>query len=284
MKKWLFLIFAGAMLVACDPQDNLNSQDTLPDGTTGTFTDARDGNMYKTVKIGKQIWMAENLKFLPSVSKPIYGSKKEPHYYVYGYDGSYVAEAKDFIYEGVNMYETYGVLYNWRAATTTINLYGTVSAGTKSAAQGQVQGVCPDGWHLPGNAEWVQLECYLADNGHNYDGSIGWEENTFKKIGKSMATADGWKSSDTEGAVGNADYPEYQNKSGFSALPSGARFSYGTFGDLGINGSWWSATEYQVFDFNYDHAWLRLLQNSYNILFYNYWRKDEGLSVRCVKN
>jgi hypothetical protein len=64
MKKWLFLIFAGAMLVACDPQDNLNSQDTLPDGTTGTFTDARDGNMYKTVKIGKQIWMAENREFL----------------------------------------------------------------------------------------------------------------------------------------------------------------------------------------------------------------------------
>ncbi|MFA7200707.1 MAG: FISUMP domain-containing protein, partial [Bacteroidales bacterium] len=84
MKKWLFLILAGTMLVACDPQDNPNSQDTPPDGTTGTFTDARDGNVYKTIQIGSQTWMAEDLKFLPSVNKPIDGSKQEPHYYVYG--------------------------------------------------------------------------------------------------------------------------------------------------------------------------------------------------------
>ncbi|NLA14995.1 MAG: hypothetical protein GX877_00455 [Bacteroidales bacterium] len=284
MKKWLFLIIAGVMLIACCPQENPNSQDTLPDGTTGTFTDARDGNVYQTVKIGSQIWMAEDLKFLPSVNKPIDGSKTEPYYYVYGYDGSCVEEAKAFTYEDVNIYETYGVLYNWAAATTTIDSDGVLPVGTKATAQGQVQGVCPDGWHLPSKAEWVQLECYLADNGHNYDGSIGWEENKFKIIGKSMATDYGWKSSEEEGAVGNDDCPEYKNKSGFSALPSGSRFDYGTFGDLGIHVSWWSATEYKVFDFNYDHAWLWYLQNSYNILFYNYWRKDEGLSVRCVKD
>ncbi len=102
------------------------------------FTDARDGNVYQTVTIGNQVWMAENLKYLPSVIGPASGSATTPYYYVYQYGGTNVADAK-----ATANYSTYGVLYNWSAATNA----------------------CPAGWHLPSDAEWRQLSDYLG--GHS---------------------------------------------------------------------------------------------------------------------
>lgn len=96
--------------------------------TSGTFTDSRDGNVYKWVKIGNQIWMAENLKYLPSVVGPSISSNTTPFYYVYDYNSTNVTDAK-------TNYTTYGVLYNWLAAMNA----------------------CPSGWHLPSDAEWRQL-------------------------------------------------------------------------------------------------------------------------------
>lgn len=99
-------------------------------GTTGTFTDPRDGNVYKTITIGGQIWMAENLKYLPSVVGSTTGSETIPYYYVYAYNGTNVSDAK-----ATDNYNTYGVLYNWTAAIAS----------------------CPAGWHLPSDAEWTKL-------------------------------------------------------------------------------------------------------------------------------
>ncbi len=95
-----------------------------------TFTDSRDDNVYKMVTIGDQIWMAENLRYLPSITVPGTGSKTTPHYYVYGYDNTIVSNAK----ASAN-YTTYGVLYNWPAAVNA----------------------CPTGWHLATDAEWAEL-------------------------------------------------------------------------------------------------------------------------------
>ena len=96
----------------------------------GNFTDVRDGHGYRTQIIGSQTWMAENLAYLPSVSGPETGSGTLPYYYVYEYDSTIVATAKD----SAN-YKTYGVLYNWPAAMES----------------------CPAGWHLPSEAEWKKL-------------------------------------------------------------------------------------------------------------------------------
>jgi len=107
---------------------------------SGTFSDNRDGHIYKWVKIGKQVWMAENLSYLPSV----YPSSSEVEtfvkYYVMGYCEGYkkgcnVNEAK-----ANQNYITYGVLYDWEAALTA----------------------CPSGWHLPSDAEWTALRSYLG--------------------------------------------------------------------------------------------------------------------------
>jgi uncharacterized protein (TIGR02145 family) len=95
-----------------------------------SFTDARDGIVYKTIKIGKQVWMAENLRYLPVVVASGTGSKTEAYYYVYGYDGTDVAAAK-----ATDNYKTYGVLYNWKASVDA----------------------CPTGWHLPEDSEWTVL-------------------------------------------------------------------------------------------------------------------------------
>lgn len=102
---------------------------------TGSFTDPRDGNVYKTVTIGTQVWMAENLRYLPSVVSSTTESYTDPYYYVYGYNGTNVAQAK-----ATTNYTTFGVLYNIPAAFIA----------------------CPAGWHLPTDAEWGQLIDYLG--------------------------------------------------------------------------------------------------------------------------
>ena len=216
---------------------------------TEFFTDSRDGNIYKTVKIGSQTWMAENLKYLPSVVRPGRGSETKSFYYVHGYNGTNVSSAK-----ATENYKTYGVLYNWPAAKQS----------------------CPSGWHLPSDSEWEQMENYLADNGYNYDGTTGGGRD---KIAKALASKSGWSSSSSTGSVGNTDYSSYRNKSGFTALPGGSRDSSGSFSTLGDSGLWWSATEDGS-----SGAWRRsLFYDSSYVLRYSS-NKAYGYSVRCVRD
>jgi uncharacterized protein (TIGR02145 family) len=128
---------------------------------TSTFTDPRDGKTYKTVKIGNQWWMAENLAYLPAVYPPASTSYTEPRYYIYGYSGSDVATAK----QQAN-YTTYGVLYNWEAA----------------------KAACPPGWHLPSDDEWKQLEMALGMTQIQTDlsGKRGTDQGT------QMKSVSGW--------------------------------------------------------------------------------------------
>lgn len=103
---------------------------TLADSGKDSITDPRNNHVYHTQLIGTQIWMAENLAFLPEVSGPEAGSLTLPHYYVYGYDSTDVKSVQD----SAN-FKTYGVLYNWPAARIA----------------------CPPGWHIPSEADWEQL-------------------------------------------------------------------------------------------------------------------------------
>jgi uncharacterized protein (TIGR02145 family) len=110
---------------------------TLQGNSGSSFTDTRDGTVYKTVTIGNQVWMAENLRYLPTVNHVADGSEDAAgsYYYVYGYDGTDVNAAK-----ATSNYATYGVLYNWTAAVNS----------------------CPAGWHLSSDAEWRELTDYLG--------------------------------------------------------------------------------------------------------------------------
>ena len=218
---------------------------TIEETTTGTFTDARDGNQYNWVKIGDQIWMAENLAYLPGVNMVADGSEDAAgsYYYVYGYDGTNVADAK-----ATDNYATYGVLYNWTAA-----MDGEASSTTNPSG---IQGVCPAGWHLPSDAEWTELTDYL--------GGISVAGGKLKETGTTH-----WASPNT-GAT---------NETGFTALPGGGRYDYGAFYEVGDYGDWWSATECDATN-ACDRS---MYYGGSGVTIYCYY-KGIGFSVRCVRD
>jgi len=217
----------------------------------GGLYDYRDGNYYNTVKIGNQVWMAENLRYLPVVHSnaefETQGDNSQPGYGVYGYDGSDVDTAKSQA-----NYTTYGVLYNWYA----------VNSGT----------LAPVGWHIPTDAEWTVLENYLITNGYNYDGTL-----VGNKIAKSLASKTNWELYTTEGIPGNA--PENNNSTGFTALPGGFRDLDGAFDGVGYYGYWWSSTEYDG-----SYAYLRGLVYDGNDMYSLSYYKESGVSVRLVRD
>jgi uncharacterized protein (TIGR02145 family) len=134
--------------------------------------------------------------------------------------------------------------------------------------------LCPAGWHVPTSKEWTTLETYLITNGFNCGGRTTSQENA-----KSLASISEWTSSTNIGAVGNIDYPATRNASGFTALPGGCRYLNGTFSWIGINGSWWEATELDsgralYFYLNCDES---NVERKFN-------RKEFGFSVRCLRN
>ncbi len=99
------------------------------------FTDSRDSQIYSTISINGQCWLAENMAYLPSVSPSNMGATNTPYYYVYGYQGVDTATAK------LNSnYDTYGVLYNYLASLLA----------------------CPASWHLPNDTEWTSLTNYVG--------------------------------------------------------------------------------------------------------------------------
>ena len=211
-----------------------------------TIKDARDNQTYRIVTIGSQTWMAENLKYLPSVVGPETGSQTTPHYYVYGYNGTNVTDAK-----ATANYNTYGVLYNWPAA-----MNGAASSTTNPSG---VQGVCPDGWHLPSNAEWTELTDYL---GENAGGKL-------KATGTIEAGTGLWYDPNT-GAT---------NETGFTALPGGRRYGNGDFDNIRDYGNWWSSTEYFT-----NSAWYRYLYYDHSNVNRSYNFKSVGYSVRCLRD
>lgn len=221
----------------------------------GKWIDTRDGHSYTTVPIGDQIWMAENMAYLPSVNNIEDGSEDEgkgtdPFYYVYGYNGTDTSAAKATSY-----YVRYGVLYNWTAA----------------------KNACPDGWHLPADSEWMELEVFLGINSSETysEGFHGTDEGSLIK------STWGWDFVTWSDRYGNGT-----NETGFTALPGGSR--YQDYSDYlleykidgsGYYGLWWSATESTE-----TLAWCRILYYSRDEIYKTKAEEDEAMSVRCIKN
>lgn len=214
-------------------------------------------NDYNTIRIGNQVWMAENLRTtkysdytaIPLITDAaVWSTLSTPGYCLYNNDAA--------IYKA-----TYGALYNWYAMNAASN-------GNKN--------VCPTGWHIPTDAEWTILTDYLIENGYGYQGSGS-------DIAKSMAAGSGWSIFTTAGTIGNDQASN--NSSGFTALPGGARDYDGTFGNISqlctlLNyGGWWSATEFSV-----GSVWSRSLYFNDIVLHRAGDNKANGLSVRCLKD
>jgi uncharacterized protein (TIGR02145 family) len=148
--------------------------------------------------------MAENLAFLPAVGGQKNGSDSVHHFYVYGYEGTDVAEAK-----ATANYLKYGVLYNWLAAVES----------------------CPPGWHLPEDEEWKILEQFEGMNRLDAE-TINHGTRSSGAAGSKLKSGSGWGDGDNS-----------KNTHGFTALPGGYRGFDGGFFDLGEYASFWSASE-----------------------------------------
>ncbi len=195
-----------------------------------TFIDPRDGHKYKWVKIGDQIWMAENLAFMPWVNPP---KKQEFGIWVYDYHGHDVDEAK-----ATENYRKYGCLYDW---TMAMNIEPKYLEIVWDGNPENHQGICPPGWFLPSDKDWMELEVSLGfpkELVASYDEDAGPGFRCCDHeygIGEKLKSYYGWQSG------GNGS-----NSSGFNALPAGVRqldkiqgFSFKHFGQTT---SFWSST------------------------------------------
>jgi uncharacterized protein (TIGR02145 family) len=221
---------------------------------TFIFTECKDGdnNYYPVITINTQVWMAENLKtttykdgitIIPGVQGITdWSILTTPAYSWYNND------------EATYKNTTYGAIYNWYAVATG--------------------NLCPEGWNVPTDAEWTTLENYLIASGYNYDGTTSGN-----KLAKSLASLTGWDLSSNAGAIGNTDYGEKRNSSGFTTLPGGYRDEDGTFNDVGKDGGWWSATATGTLA-----AIDRWLYYSHVNVKRGEYSKKNGFSVRCLKD
>ena len=140
---------------------------------------------------------------------------------------------------------------------------------SSSANPSEVQGVCPDGWHVPSDAEWTQLTNYVSSQSQYVCGS------STSNIAKALASEEGWNSSPNNCAVGNN--PIANNATGFSARPAG--YYNGNYYNFGYIANFWSATQIDSYI-----AYNRSLYY-YNAIVYRYSNgKYYGYIVRCIRN
>ena len=226
--------------------------DGQPCPVAATVTDV-DGNMYNTVQIGNQCWMKENLRtthYAGSTEIPL-GSSATHHDY---------AAQRYYPNNNAELVGTYGYLYNWAAVMN--------GASSSTANPSGVQGICPNGWHVPSDAEWTQLTDYVSIH------SAYLCNNDMSNIGKALAATTGWNSYTSTCTIGNN--PSTNNSTGFSALPAGLSLSI-NFGNVA---DFWTATEETD---NY-HACIRVLRYDAGTMSKYTYYKNYGFSVRCLRD
>lgn len=206
------------------------------------------GNKYKTKVIGEQKWMAENLattRFRDGSSIEYVGEEddqwrttSQPYYGVY----------ED---EGDNQ-STYGFLYNWYVIEDE-------------------RCVCPEGWKVPSEEDWQELERYLGMDDYEIERTElrGSDHGGKLKATGTVRDQTGfWRSPNTLAT----------NETGFTALPGGFRDQRGYSEQLHYIGNWWSSTTAEA-----DSAWIRYLFHDSGQIGRFYFPKNMGLSIRCIK-
>lgn len=239
----------GSNIITDPPQTNTIYEFEIIKGlrcpSNPTITDI-DGNVYNTVQIGTQCWMAENLKTTTYSNNTSIPNITNANEWLNLSTGAYVWYDNDSTWK-----DMYGALYNWYTTDDT-------------------NGLCPTGWHIPTNDEWA----VLTDN-------IGGTEVPYGSILKSCRQVN----SQFLGECNTSEHPRwdeyYMNNGtdnyGFSGLPGGRRDSYGSFIHFGGSGVWCSSTENLSI-----YAWSRTLFIDYGHVTVSYYHKQVGFSARCL--
>lgn len=209
------------------PKEKPAVQNVEPKTTAPYYlVDSRDGERYKIVMIGKKIWMAENLRF--------------------------DAPGSECLERSLESCEQNGRYYTWaQAVGAAPNCNQNVC---KLNYEKNFRGICPEGWHVPSNADWVHLTTYVNVRSKGRGAQV-------------LKSTYGWR-------LGNGT-----NESNFNALPSGFRFANGNFLDLGVKARFWSVSqinEMQATSWELSHRGNGLVQiDDY---------KSNELPLRCIKN
>lgn len=198
-----------------------------------------EGNVYKTVAIGTQWWMAENLKvsqFANGDQIPLltnaseWAETEEGAYCYYGNRASFV--------------DSYGNLYNWYTVEDE-------------------RGVCPAGWHVATDADWITMEMFLGMSAAEAERMTAWR-----------GTDEGSKLKD-ESFEGN-------NSSGFTALATGYRDPAGVFKAMGTDNDYWTSTPYD--NKGTIEGVLHGFLNSQPSTVRNFHVPGYGFCIRCVRD
>jgi uncharacterized protein (TIGR02145 family) len=225
----LYLLFLSSPLVTAAP--------------AGTVTDI-DGNVYQTVTIGTQVWMAENLKVTHYRNGDSIANVTDAATWIGLVAGAYCNYSND-----VGNVATYGRLYNGYAVTDSRN-------------------IAPTGWHVPSEAEWQQLEI-----------ALGMSPATVVTSGY-RGTTEGGQLKETGTAHWTSPNTGATNSSGFLAKPSGFRsFDRGTDYFIHNVAVFWSSTKNGT-----DSAWCRYLSYNHSDVSRSYYSEGDGFAVRCVKD
>ena len=228
---FILLIVAGSALIfsiGCN-KDN----PTQPDIKPSAITDG-DGNIYGKVIIGTQVWLTENLKTTKYLNGDLIGTTTPPELNIQDeltpkYQWAYAGNEDEVV--------TYGRLYTWYVLADSRN-------------------ICPAGWHVPSDVEWLTLENYL--------GGYAIAGGKLKETGTTHWTAPNYMAS---------------NETGFTALPNGWRHFEDNFVNFSKFGGWWSSTEYTATD-----AFCNYVGYRSDFVTEEIDNKKCGIAIRCLKD
>jgi len=216
-----------------------------------------DGNLYYTVQIGDQCWTRENLNSThysdgtPLVDGTgvgsIFGDYTTPYWF--NYDDS------------VHNSLTYGKLYTWAAV-----MHGAESSNSVPSG---IQGICPDGWHVPSDEEWIVLELFL-----------GMSEFEAYQWGEWRGTDEGGKLKEPGTTHWFSPNTGAINENGFTGLPGGLRDSDGLFMEKKYGGRWWSSTEFS----GTNSSAIRWITYDLSMIWRDFGLKNTARSIRCLKD
>lgn len=211
------------------------------------FVDPADGQIYKTVKIGEQVWFAENFRRIKWVSPLEDKSAFSDYTYIYGYDGDDTKAAKE-----TDNYKTFGVLYNQAAAS----LY------------------TPEGWHLPTTADWQELERFLGMSEEEVNGMYNQGH-----IGNKLKGVTTW--TDMSNA-GSSDVEEGNDEVGFNALAGGTTCKFWAWeykwNNINAEGIFWSSKASMT------HGETYSLKAGKDFIYRCEVPREVAISVRYVKD
>ena len=228
----------------------------VPDVCPSATVQDGNGNSYTTVAIGSQCWTTHSLhatKYADGTDLTL-GSPTSGNLYsstVGYYYTPYPSNAPTG--DAAARIQIWGYMYNWAAAT-------------RGVSGDNVQGICPNGWHIPSMADWNTLDNYVKSTYGCNGGSA-----------QAMSSINTWTSTGTSTCMPGYDAEHTNNKSGFNAYPAGYYNATG-YTDVANSVRFWAS------DNNY---YTRLVYNNKDFLSNNTatnLQTNYAFSVRCVKN